>query len=337
MCLVDPFAAQGASSPCTSGAVNGRDGLVPQCDPQSVADTLGVDLATVPNGDIAFAEPLPVGECDPWLANFQKILTDGDPTGSGTFHEVPYQSFLPDIVKVRQRTVDGLRMDALQSVRQGTDPTTGEAVPLDSVRIPYTFDTSALAPGDEITVTATMHFRHLPPEFVRALAKAQDGLRNVTPSARLDDPQALIDNLVITDVVTAESGDGPQLACPGPQNEDGATILSCVQRLSGVHAVDLGAGAGGAPSRRARSVDGGRRRRRVHDRRARSSPGDAGRGGGRSASPSPPADDRPARPGVPGAGAGRRAWSPCTAAGGPRGAPPASHGCAAGHCSPARG
>jgi len=244
VCLVDLFSAQGVAAPCSSGKVKGRDGLLPQCDPQSVADTLGIDLSTVPNGNIKFAEPVATGDCDPWLANFQKILTDGDPTGSGTFTEVPYQSFLPDIVKIRQRTVDGLKMDALQSVRQGTDPDTGEHFPLDSVRIPYTFDTSQLAAGDEITVTATMHFRHLPPEFIRQLAKDQEGLTNITDSARINDPQDLIDNLVVNDVDTARSGEGPQLACPGPQNEDGATILSCVEDVSGIAAVDLGGGGG---------------------------------------------------------------------------------------------
>ena len=95
-----------------------------------------------------------------------------------------------------------------------------------------------------------MHFRHLPPEFIRQLAAEQAGLTNITPSARIDDPQALVDNLVITDVVTAETGDGPVLACKGPQNEEGATILSCVQDVSGIGAVNLGSaapGPGGGP------------------------------------------------------------------------------------------
>jgi hypothetical protein len=228
--------------------VKDRGDLLPQCDPQSVADTLGQPLADVANGDIKFAAAQPVGQCDPWLANFQKILTDGDPTNSGTFTEVPYQSFLPDIVKVRERTVDKLKMNALQSVR--LDKTTHD--PLDKVSIPYTFDTSQLPAGDTITVKATMHFRHLPPEFITQLAEAQQGLTNITPSARIDDPQALIDNLVITDVVTAKTGDGPVLACKGPQNEEGATVLSCVKDVSGIGAVDLSGGAagpGGSPPR----------------------------------------------------------------------------------------
>src|SRR5262249_54554685 len=137
VCLQNPFEAQGVTSPCASGVVKDRGDLLPQCDPQSVADTLGQPLADVANGDLKFAAAQPVGQCDPWLANFQKILTDGDPTNSGTFTEVPYQSFLPDIVKVRERTVDKLKMNALQSVR--LDKTTHD--PLDKVSIPYTFDT----------------------------------------------------------------------------------------------------------------------------------------------------------------------------------------------------
>jgi hypothetical protein len=44
---------------------------------------------------------------------------------------------------------------------------------------------------------------------------------------------------VITDVVTAESGEGEVLACEGPQNDDDATILDCLQPQRGVEAVDL--------------------------------------------------------------------------------------------------
>ncbi|MEO5725265.1 MAG: hypothetical protein ABIQ39_03665, partial [Ilumatobacteraceae bacterium] len=246
VCLVNEFAGQGLGSPCSSGVVTKKGAPLPQCDPASVASTLGKKASDIPNGNIVFAQPSAAGDCDPWLANFQKILTDGDPTNSGTFTEVPYQSFLPDIVKVRQRTIDGLKMDALQSVRQGTDPKTGEHFPLDSIRIPYTFDTSKLPAGATIEVKATMHFRNLPPEFITGLAKAQRGLDNVTASARIDDPQALIDNLVTTDVVSAKSGDGPVLACKGPQNKNGATILDCVKPVSGAGAVDL-SGGGAVP------------------------------------------------------------------------------------------
>jgi hypothetical protein len=241
VCLVDPFASAGIDSPCSSGVLAQRSDVLPQCDPADVAAVLGVDPSTVANGNILFAEPVPADTCDPWLANFQKILTDGDPTGSGTFKEVAYQSFLPDIVKLRQRIVDGKVMKPLQSVREEIDPATGQFAPADTTQIPYTFDTKGLAPGEQIVVTATMHFRHLPPEFIRGLAEEQKTLTNITPSARLDDPDKLIENLVVTDVVTATSGNGEVLACPGPQNQVGATVLSCIKPVSGDGAVQVAA------------------------------------------------------------------------------------------------
>src|SRR5207237_3659915 len=78
---------------------------------------------------------LPVGQCDPWLANFQKILTDGGTEQPGTFHEVAYQTLLPDIVKLRTRVATQQVMAPLESVRlkQGVaDPT--------SITLPYAFD-----------------------------------------------------------------------------------------------------------------------------------------------------------------------------------------------------
>ena len=237
VCLVDPFAAQGIDSPCGSGTIPSKIARVPQCDPDSLAATLGVARTDVPNGNIRFADAAPAAECDPWLANFQKILTDGDPTGSGVFTEVAYQTFLPDIVKVRQRVVDGLKMDPLESVRLVTDAN-GQLAEHTEVDIPYTFQAPA---GTTFKVTATMRFRHLPPEFIRGLAAEHKNLTNLTASARIDDPERLVNNLVVTDMVTAVSGQGRVLACEGPQNRAGATILSCLDDVSGDGAVDLSA------------------------------------------------------------------------------------------------
>ncbi len=246
VCLVNIFPDSGITSPCGSGQIDDPQAILPQCDPQSVADTAGLTLADVANGNIQFGNPLPVGECDPWLANFQKILTDGDPDGDGVFTEVPYQSFLPDIVKIRQRAVsiDGvfLKFDALQSVRL-KDNGDGTFSKQDTLSIPYQFDVSQLPAGEQINVTATMHFRHLPPEFITALAAEQESLDNITDSARINDPNDLIKNLVVTDMVTAESGRGPELACEGPQNEEGATILSCIEPVEGDGKVDTSAAA----------------------------------------------------------------------------------------------
>lgn len=235
VCLVNPFAAQGVQGPCGSGVLAARGDRVPQCDPASVAQVTGVnDPAVLANAAIKFADAAPVGQCDPWLANFQKILTDGDPNQTGVFTEVAYQSFLPDIVKVRERVIDKLKMNPLQSVRLVPDAT-GALQEFTSLAIPYTFQAPA---GTPLKVTATMHFRHLPPEFIRGLAKEQEFLDNVTDSARIGDPEPLVKNLVVTDIVTASTGQGAVLACEGPQNSSTATILECVKPVSGNGAVD---------------------------------------------------------------------------------------------------
>ncbi len=235
VCLVNPFEQVGIPAPCSSGVIAGPTDVLPQCDPVATAAAVGLDRFAVPNGDIEFAEPVAPGECDPWLANFQKILSDGDPDGDGVFTEVAYQSFLPDIVRNRFRMIDNLSMAQLQSTRLIADAN-GVPQRADQVIIPYEFVAPA---GSTLTVTATMHFRHLPPEFIRSLADEQKSLDNITPSARINDPQELVKNLVVTDVVTAVNGDGEVLACEGPQNREGATIVSCIKPVSGDGAVQL--------------------------------------------------------------------------------------------------
>jgi hypothetical protein len=93
---------------------------------------------------------------------------------------------------------------------------------------PYIFDVSALEDRNDVVVTAKLRFRHLPPYFIRALDAEHDELDRVPDGARID-PDALLENMVIDDLVEALSGDGPQLACEGPQNDPGATVLDCVE------------------------------------------------------------------------------------------------------------
>ena len=66
--------------------------------------------------------PAPFTDCDPWLTNFQKILTDGDPEGTGQFLEVPYQSLLPDIVKLQTRVATQQVMAPLKAYDRPETP-----------------------------------------------------------------------------------------------------------------------------------------------------------------------------------------------------------------------
>ena len=137
------------------------------CDPRQVAGEFGDQIVAagraVRNATVLMATPAPLSDCDPWLANFQKILTNGDPEQTGQFVEVAFQSLLPDIVKVQTRVADQQLMAPLKAY---DDPTTE---PDDREKtFSYVFDTSQ-ARGQEVTVTVELHLRHLPPYFLRAL------------------------------------------------------------------------------------------------------------------------------------------------------------------------
>jgi hypothetical protein len=210
-------------SPCASGVVKGAADDLRQCDPLDVARVDGLDPKKVGNGNIKFAAAFPATDCDPYLTNFQKILTDGDPDKDGVFNEVPFQSFLADIVKVRTRVSDQQAMAPLASLKPGDDPNADPS----SKTFPYRFDTSALAPGESVVVTAKLRFRHLPPDFVRALEAKQKDV--VMPADARIDAASLLKNMVVTDMVEAKTGAGRVLACKGPQNEKGASILDCAK------------------------------------------------------------------------------------------------------------
>lgn len=267
VCLTTPFfTADGSpvgSSPCASGvdgvsenaidAPIARDDELRQCDNRAYDELIGDTLEDedvfltfpfepvgFPNLGISFAEGGSFGpeECDPWLANFQKILTeglprdaDGDPIldGTGTLQEIPYQPLLPNAVQIRGRLVNGQLMNELQPVRlRGGE----EAA---AVSVPYVFDVTGLDP-DDVIVTARLRFRHLPPYFVRDLERRQRELGNDVPEgARLSDEFArdadeLLEHMVVGEVARASSeDDGPVLTCPGPQNGE-TTILDCVDQ-----------------------------------------------------------------------------------------------------------
>jgi hypothetical protein len=154
-------------SACGSGTLNsGSEDLRP-CDPQEVAATFADDFAAVgkepKNATVVLTDRAPLADCDPWLANFQKILTDGDQDEDGRFFEVPYQSLLPDIVKLRTRVADDQLMRPLK-------PYDNPDTEFDdrSITFEYVFDTSEVR-GQRVTVTAAIRLRHLPPYFLRGL------------------------------------------------------------------------------------------------------------------------------------------------------------------------
>jgi len=150
------------------------------CDPLALAE---LGLKASKNDELVKLNPLsvaPLSRCDPYLTNFQKILTDGDIDRDGVFEEVPYQSLLADIVKTRVRVSDQQAMDALNNTILVNEE------PRDSASYVYDFDLSGLE-GKNVTVTAIMHFRHLPPYFIKALdggypdgLSASDLLENIT-------------------------------------------------------------------------------------------------------------------------------------------------------------
>ncbi len=105
----------------------------------------------------------PLSDCDPWLANYQKILTDGDPDEDGRFFEVAYQSLLPDIVKLQTRVADDQTMVPLKPYDNPETPNDDRAMTFE-----YVFDTSQVR-GQRVIVTAAMRLRHLPPYFLRQL------------------------------------------------------------------------------------------------------------------------------------------------------------------------
>ncbi|MEJ7844797.1 MAG: hypothetical protein WKF93_04055 [Acidimicrobiales bacterium] len=189
---------------------------------------VGDSGVVIPNLDITFSPgaAFPAAECDPWLANFQKILTDADPDGDGFRTEVPYQPLLSDAVQIRGRVVDGSAMTELQPVRQRD--VDGELLDDQSRELLYRFVLPDGVDASEVEVTARMRFRHLPPYFVEGLEEFQGELGDDVPEGARIDAGELLDFMVVSEMGAASStDDGPQLACEGPQNE-ALSILECI-------------------------------------------------------------------------------------------------------------
>jgi hypothetical protein len=185
VCLADvDVNGQIIGATCASGRIVSPQAELKTCDPLALAE---IGLKPSKNDELVKLNPLsvsPLSQCDPYLANFQKILTDGDIDGDGTFEEVPYQSLLADIVKTRVRVFDQQPMDALNNTILVNDE------PRDSATYEYIFDLTGFE-GETFTVTAIMHFRHLPPYFIRALNGRYPD--NITASD-------LLDNMIVVDI-----------------------------------------------------------------------------------------------------------------------------------------
>ena len=240
------------------------------CDANDVATALGLDVdamkanpaaptdpttgITLQNLDVRLARTFGNDNCDPWLTNFQKILTDGDPQQTGTKTEVTYQSFVPNLVQIRGRVATGQSVTDLQPVRLAPDPADPNTlVSQDTGLYDYTFfvpDSLDITSPDDIVVDAKMEFRHLPPYFVSDLAQAQQDILakgfNVPEEARIFDDgdhsnrlENLLDHMAVTEVGAATSENGDEtLGCDkGPQNVVGGSILDCVDRDQPVHTV----------------------------------------------------------------------------------------------------
>lgn len=234
VCLINPNPAVPAG--CSSGEIDDPDDDLPQCDTRAVEQALAgqeepalLGVPVVPqlldgeeNFTFELADGRPVGECDPWLANFQKILTDGDTDGDGVLTEVPYQAIRPDIVKLRRRVATAQVMRPLETIR-----TDAEGNDLSSDTYQYAFDASRVPGGETPVVTATLHMRHLPPVFVRSLAERLENRDDIPDEARID-AEDLLDNMVVAELVTAASGEGRQVGCPGPQNGLDNDVRACV-------------------------------------------------------------------------------------------------------------
>ncbi len=190
VCLADiDVNGQIIQANCTSGSLNSPQDDLVTCDPLELAN---LGLKASKNDERVQLDPAsvaPLSRCDPWLANFQKILSDGDLDGDGVFTEVPYQSLLADIVKTRVRVSDGQAMDALNPTLIVNDE------PKRSASFEYIFDVNELQ-GEDVVVAITMHFRHLPPYFIRALdGRYPDGLTAAD----------LLQNLTVVDMATTKS------------------------------------------------------------------------------------------------------------------------------------
>jgi hypothetical protein len=210
VCLADvtPLGGKGTlKSPCSSGEIQPTQDL-DYCDPSAIAADKK-DFGNFQSGDaqihLAPGAAQPPGTCDPWLASWQKILTDGPAPKPGEIrHEVAYQSKLADIVRTRHRVFDNLNMQPMgppgfPGIKDPKNPKNFVELPAQFPAIRYDFQLKdangkALPSGTKVRITATLDFRHLSPYFIRSLSGFYPP--GITP-------EGLIKDLRIVNMVTA--------------------------------------------------------------------------------------------------------------------------------------
>jgi hypothetical protein len=159
---------------CASGHIDTPQDDLPYCSPRQL-EQLDPN-ASLGNDDILFTKTFPPGQCDPYMASWQKILTDRpnkDSTRGSPGREVPFQSKEADIVAVRVRITDQQPMvplDVPGAKRTEPKGNTNRFPAGDFEIMPYRFQLGSGVKGDEIVVTATLHFRHTEPYFIRGLS-----------------------------------------------------------------------------------------------------------------------------------------------------------------------
>ncbi len=186
VCLADvtPLGGTGTlASPCSSGEVKPTQDL-DYCDASVIAADQK-DFGDFQSADaqihLAPGAAQPPGRCDPWLASWQKILTDGPaPKPGQTRQEVAYQSKLADIVRTRHRVFDNLNMQPMgppgfPGIKDPKNSKSFVELPAQFPAIRYDFllqdaGGKPLPEGTRVKITATLDFRHLPPYFIRSLS-----------------------------------------------------------------------------------------------------------------------------------------------------------------------
>lgn len=192
-------APNGMPSPCESGKIKTPVEELATCENEGPGLTRAAE-AFGPKADlkVKLAAVAPAGSCDPWLVNFQKILSDGDKDGDGVFSEVAHQSLLANIVKLRVRAADGTVMKPIPS---------GGTASFD-----YLFE-GAQAAGEPIEVKAVLRLRHLPPSFIKELRPYYPkGPKGITP-------EQLLENMTVVNVAS-------NLPIKGPRTEPAAETFA---------------------------------------------------------------------------------------------------------------